>query len=186
MRACPHCDAPLPTPVPAICAACGNTLGDPPRRESQRPGASSSAPTPPEQTLFEGHPATIGSALDLLLVLVTFGLAWFWLAARSRSTTYKVTTSRVVVETGLANKKIEQVDLYRVVDFSVLLPLGERLVGTGTLVLEADDRTLRESPSKGTLRLERIRTDVRGLYERVRAARDADRTRRGVMAMDRV
>ena len=72
------------------------------------------------------------------------------------------------------------------VDFSVLLPLGERLVGTGTLVLEADDRTLKESPSKGTLRLTRIRTDVRGLYERVRAARDADRARRGVMAMDRV
>lgn len=168
--------------MPAICPSCGNTLGDPPRRESQRPPTAAA----PERTLFEGHPAIIGSALDLLLVIVTFGLAWFWLAARSRATAYKVTTSRVVVETGLADKKIEQVDLYRVVDFSVLLPLGERLVGTGTLVLEADDRTLRESPSKGTLRLERIRTDVRGLYERVRAARDADRARRGVMAMDRV
>jgi hypothetical protein len=184
VRACPHCDAPLPTPIPAICASCGNTLGDPPRRDSQRPGAS--APSAPEQTLFEGHPAIIGSAMDLLLVIATLGLAWLWLAARSRATAYKITTSRVVVETGLADKKIEQIDLYRVVDFSVLLPLGERLVGTGTLVLEADDRTLAASPSKGTLRLERIRTDVRGLYERVRAARDADRARRGVMAMDRV
>jgi len=170
-------------PIPAICAACGGTLGDPPRRDSQRPAGGPSAP---EQTLFEGHPAIVGSFGDLLLVICTLGLAWFWLAARSRSTAYKVTTSRIVVETGLANKKIEQVDLYRVVDFSVLLPIGERLVGTGTLVLEADDRTLRESPSKGTLRLARIRTDVRGLYERVRAARDADRARRGVMAMDRV
>lgn len=140
----------------------------------------------PEQTLFEGHPAIVGSFLDLVLVIVTFGLAWLWLAARSRATKYKVTTSRVVVETGLADKKIEQVDLYRVVDFAVLLPLGQRLVGTGTLVLEADDRTLKESPAKGTLRLERIRTDVRGLYERLRAARDADRSRRGVVAMDRV
>jgi hypothetical protein len=184
VRACPHCDAPLSAPIPAICASCGNTLGDPPRRDSQRPGAS--GPTAPELTLFEGHPAIVGSIGDVLLLLVTLGLAWFWLAARSRSTAYKVTTSRVVVETGLANKKIEQIDLYRVVDFSVLLPIGERLVGTGTLVMEADDRTLKESPSKGTVRLVRIRTDVRGLYERVRAARDADRTRRGVMAMDRV
>lgn len=189
MRACPHCDAPLPTPIPAICASCGNTLGDPPRRESQRPGAAAGAatgPAAPEQTLFEGHPAIVGSIGDVLLLICTLGLAWFWLAARSRSTAYKVTTSRVVVETGLADKKMEQVDLYRVVDFSVLLPLGERLVGTGTLVLEADDRTLKDSPSKGTLRLTRIRTDVRALYERLRAARDADRTRRGVMAMDRV
>ncbi len=169
--------------MPAICPSCGNTLGEPARRESSRPVAG---PTPPEQTLFQGHPAIVGSAGDVLLLIVTLGLAWFWLAARSRATEYKVTTSRVVVETGLANKKIEQVDLYRVIDFAVLLPLGERLVGTGTLVLEADDRTLKESPSKGTLRLERIRTDVRGLYERVRAARDADRARRGVMAMDRV
>lgn len=184
VRACPHCDASLPTPVPSICPSCGQSLGDPPRRESQRPAAS--APAAPEQVLFEGHPAIIGSFLDLVLVIVSFGIAWLWLASRSRSTSYKVTTSRVVVETGLADKKIEQVDLYRVVDFAVLLPLGQRLVGTGTLVLEADDRTLKESATKGTLRLERIRTDVRGLYERLRAARDADRSRRGVVAMDRV
>jgi hypothetical protein len=180
VRACPHCDAPLTTPAPAICASCGNTLGDPPRRDSQRPAAVA------EQTLFEGHPAIVGTIGELLLVICTLGLAWFWLAARSRSTAYKVTTSRVVVETGLANKKIEQVDLFRVVDFAVLLPIGERLVGTGTLVLEADDRTLQQAPAKGSLRLARIRTDVRALYERLRVARDADRSRRGVMALDRV
>jgi len=180
VRACPHCDAPLPSPAPAICASCGNTLGDPPRRDSQRPGPL------PEQTLFEGHPAVVGTFGELLLVIFTLGIALLWLAPRSRSTAYKITTSRVVVETGLANKKIEQVDLFRVVDFAVLLPLGERLVGTGTLVLEADDRTLRDSPAKGSLRLARIRTDVRALYERLRAARDTDRARRGVMAMDRV
>jgi hypothetical protein len=182
VRACPHCDAPLPSPSPAICASCGNTLGDPPRLGSQRPAAAAAT----EQTLFEGHPAIVGTFGELMLVIATLGLALLWLTARSRSTAYKVTTSRVVVETGLANKKIEQVDLFRVVDFAVLLPIGERLVGTGTLVLEADDRTLRESPAKGSLRLARIRTDVRALYERLRTARDADRARRGVMAMDRV
>ncbi len=143
-------------------------------------------PVAPDQVHYVGHPAIIGSFLDLILVVVTFGLAWLWLAARSRATSYKVTTSRVVVETGLADKKIEQVALYRVVDFAVLLPLGQRLVGTGTLVLEADDRTLQQASAKGTVRLERIRTDVRGLYERLRTARDADRARRGVVTMDQV
>lgn len=138
--------------------------------------------TPPvqERTLFEGSPAAIGSVWELLLTIVTLGLAAIYFALRARSTVYKVTTTRIVVETGIANKKIEQVDLYRVVDFAVLLPLDQRLVGTGTLVLETEDRTTRE------VRLERIRTDVRKLYEELRTARDADRSRRGVRTMDRV
>ncbi len=133
-----------------------------------------------ERTLFEGSPATIGSAWDLLFAILTLGLGAIWLAIRARGTVYKVTNTRIVVETGIANKKIEQVDLYRVVDFAVLLPLEQRLVGTGTLVLETEDRTTRE------VRLERIRTDVRKLYEDLRTARDAERARRGVTTMDRV
>lgn len=134
----------------------------------------------PERTLFEGSPAVIGSAWQLALAILTLGIAAIFFAIRARSTFYKVTTTRIIVETGIANKKIEQVDLYRVVDFAILLPLEERLVGTGTLVLETEDRTTRE------VRLERVRTDVRKLYEDLRAARDAERARRGVATVDRV
>jgi hypothetical protein len=133
-----------------------------------------------ERTLFEGSPAAIGSVWELVLSILTLGLAAIYFAIRARGTVYKVTTTRVVVETGIANKKIEQVDLYRVVDFAVLLPLEQRLVGTGTLLLETEDRTTRE------VRLERIRTDVRKLYEELRTARDAERARRGVTTLDRV
>ena len=161
-------------PTPAICPACGGSLGDPPRRD-----AKALAPAL-ERTLFEGSPAAIGTVWELVLTVLTLGIAGIFLAIRARGTVYKVTTTRIVVETGIANKKIEQVDLYRVVDFAVLLPLAERLVGTGTLLLETEDRTTRE------VRLERIRTDVRKLYEELRAARDAERTRRGVTTMDRV
>jgi uncharacterized membrane protein YdbT with pleckstrin-like domain len=174
LRSCPHCDAPLSTPAPAICPACGGSLGDPPRRE-----VKVTAPSP-ERTLFEGSPAAIGTVWELAIVILTLGLAAIYFVVRARGTLYKVTTTRVVVETGLANKKIEQVDLYRVVDFAVLLPLTQRLVGTGTLLLETEDRTTRE------VRLERIRADVRKLYEELRSARDAERARRGVTTMDRV
>lgn len=137
-------------------------------------------PAPEERTLFEGSPAAIGTVWELAIAILTLGLAAIYFVIRARGTLYKVTTSRVVVETGIANKKIEQVDLYRVVDFAVLLPLEQRLVGTGTLLLETEDRTTRE------VRLERIRTDVRKLYEELRTARDAERARRGVTTMDRV
>ena len=130
--------------------------------------------------LFEGSPAVIGTILEAVLVVISLGLALFWLVPRSRATRYKVTSQRVVVETGLLDKSIEQSDLFRATDFVVEMPLVQRLVGTGTLRIEAQDRTTKE------IRLERIRTDVRALYEQIRKAADAERTRRGVRSFDSI
>jgi hypothetical protein len=175
MTSCPHCEAPLDAPTPAICPSCGQTLGEPPRRA---PGAAAGAD---ETTLFEGRPASIASAGELLLVIVTLGIAWLVLWARSLSRHYKITTSRIVVEHGLFGKRIEQIDLYRVEDYVVELPLGQRMMGTGNLVLSTTDRT-----QKGEIRLDRLRTDVRALYEQLRNATEADKTRRGVRRFDPV
>lgn len=172
MASCPQCDAPLGEPTPALCPSCGTTLGEPPRKRT------SEAPAGPELVLFEGSPAPIPGVLELVLVVLTLGLALIWLIPRARATHYKVTNRRVVVELGLMDKRLEQVDLFRVVDFVVELPLAQRLLGTGNLVLECQDRTTKE------LRLDRIRTDVRALYERVRSAAEAERVRRGVRTLD--
>ena len=136
--------------------------------------------TPEEIILFEGNPAVIGTVLEAILVVLTLGLALLWLVPRSRATRYKVTSQRVVVETGLLDKTVEQSDLFRATDFVVEMPLVQRLVGTGTLRIEARDRTTKE------IRLERIRADVRALYERIRSAADAERTRRGVRSFDSI
>jgi uncharacterized membrane protein YdbT with pleckstrin-like domain len=104
---------------------------------------------------------------------------WFW--ARARSTHYKVTTTRVVIEQGLFSKRLEQIDLYRVDDYVVDLPFGQRLLGTGNLVIATTDRS-----TKGEVRLERLPTDVRKLYEDLRSATEEDKTRRGVRRFDSV
>ncbi len=77
-----------------------------------------------------------------------------------------MTTRRIVVETGLLSKRLEQVDLYRVNDYTVLRPLGQRLMGTGTLVL----RTLDKGSPEVTL--DGIKSDVVGL---LRASARGDR-----------
>jgi hypothetical protein len=178
MATCPHCDAPLPSPAPSLCPACGATLGEPPRKARSNPPV---ALAPVEETvLFEGSPAAVGSVLELVLAVLTLGLALLWLVPRARATKYKVTSQRVVVETGLLSKVIEQVDLFRAVDFVVELPLGQRLVGCGTLRIEAQDKTAKE------VRLDRVRTDVRALYESVRKAAEAERIRRGVRPLDAI
>ena len=134
---------------------------------------------PDEKVLFDGYGALVPSLGALVLSIVTLGLWLIPLWWRSRSRHYRLTTRRVVVETGVLGKQLEQVDLYRVNDYTVVRPLGQRLLGTGNIVLRTLDKT---SP---TVAIEGIRTDVVALYENIRAATEVDKTRRGgVRLMD--
>jgi uncharacterized membrane protein YdbT with pleckstrin-like domain len=133
---------------------------------------------PGEELLFEGNPALVPSLGALLLSILTVGLWLIPLWWRSRSRHYRLTTKRVVVETGILNKRLEQVDLYRVSDYTVLRPISQRLLGTGNLVLRTLDHTSPEVPVRN------IKTDVVALYERIRAATEVEKRRRGVRVMD--
>ena len=134
--------------------------------------------TEQEETLFEGHPAAVPSFGALLIAVLTLGLAFIYFLLQSRSTTYKVTTKRVLVERGLLSKRLEQVDAYRIKDFVVDRPFGQRLLGTGNIQLLTMDAT---TP---TIELRGLGADVVALYERLRAAAEADRGRRGVRIVD--
>ena len=191
MNRCPQCETELPSPTPAICPSCGESLGAPPRRAVEAgapkdarvaPAALAATPAQPvEQVLFEGRPAAVATFGDVLLVVLTLGLGWVWLWARAVGSSYRLTTTRIVMERGLFSKRLEQIDLYRVEDYVVELPLGQRMLGTGNLVITTTDRT-----SHGEVRLDRLRTDVRKLYEDLRAATEADKLRRGVRRVDAV
>jgi uncharacterized membrane protein YdbT with pleckstrin-like domain len=131
-----------------------------------------------EETLFEGRAALLPSFGSLVLAILTLGLwllvRWFQTLGRS----YRITTRRIVVETGVLSKKLEQIDLYRVADYTVERPFGQRIMGTGNLLLKTFDKTTPE------LNVMAIKTDVVSLYERVRAATEADKLRRGVRLVD--
>ena len=131
-----------------------------------------------EEVLFEGRAALVPSFGALLLAIVTLGL---WLLVRWFQTmgrTYRITNRRIVVETGVLSKKLEQIDLYRVADYTVERPFGQRIMGTGNLLLKTFDKTTPE------LNVLAIKTDVVKLYESVRAATEADKARRGVRMVD--
>ena len=89
-----------------------------------------------EAVLFEGRRALVPSISVLLLAIVTLGL---WLIPRwwhRSSKLYRVTTRRIVVETGVLSKRLEQIDLYRIADYTVDRPFGQRMLGTGNLLLK--------------------------------------------------
>jgi uncharacterized membrane protein YdbT with pleckstrin-like domain len=131
-----------------------------------------------EELMFQGHPAVIRGLGGLLLAIVTLGISALVSYFRSRGIHYKITSQRVVIEHGMFSKRMEQIDLYRVVDYVVERPIGQRIMGTGNIVLEAIDKTTPE------IRIEGIKTDVVALYERLRYATEQEKKRRGVRLVD--
>lgn len=131
-----------------------------------------------EQVLFEGRTALMPGLGSLLLVIVTLGLGLIYYALRRLGTSYKLTTQRIVIERGVFSKSLEQIDIYRITDYIVERPFGQRLLGTGNIVIEAMDKT---TP---LVRLEGLKTDVVKLYEKLRVATEAEKRRRGVRVID--
>lgn len=144
-----------------------------PPREGLMPGSSGG-----EELLYAGRPAVIQGLGGLLLAILTLGISALVMWLRSLGTHYKITTQRVVIEEGVFSKRMEQIDLYRIVDYVVERPFGQRMMGTGNLVLEAMDKTT------ANIRIAGIKTDVVALYERLRYCTEQEKKKRGVRVLD--
>lgn len=145
------------------------------------PGPSGLSPAPnagPEETLFEGSPALIPGLGALIFAVLTVGLGLVYLWWRRQGLRYRITTQRIVVDRGLFSKTLDQVDLYRISDFVVERPFGQRLLGTGNIRL----RTLEKSAPE--LELGALPTDVVALYEKMRVAVEAAKQARAVRVVD--
>jgi uncharacterized membrane protein YdbT with pleckstrin-like domain len=140
--------------------------------------AQGSAPTLGERTIFEGAPALVPSIGAAAIAVLTLGLAvaYFWW--KRGGTHYRVTNQRIVITRGLLGKRMEQLDLYRIHDYSVDRPFGQRILGTGNLRLSTFDKT---TPAVELLSL---KTDVERLYEELRQAVELIKQQRGVRMVD--
>jgi hypothetical protein len=178
---CPFCGATSKEDHPKFCPSCGKTLD----HLAAPTGQGAAGTQPPgvlgagqEEVFFEGRPAAIGSVGALLLTILTVGLAAIYFYFRSLGRKYRITSQRVVIEYGVLGKRVEQIDLYRIVDFVVTRSFGQRIMGTGTITLDSTDK------STPAIAIDGIRANVMGLYERMRAAALAEKQRRGVRTVD--
>lgn len=123
-----------------------------------------------EKPLFVGHPATISSLWQWIVVVLTLGigLLFYWL--RSIATTYEITTQRVRMERGLLSKTKESVELFRIDHFDLHKPLGMRLVGHCLLHLRSSDASFQTVIIYGIAGLESLADTLRecSLRERTR------------------
>jgi uncharacterized membrane protein YdbT with pleckstrin-like domain len=149
-----------------------------PPTEAIQPLQSQGASLSKEEVLFEGKPALVHSLGALLLAIVTLGLALIWFYFKRGGTTYKITNQRVVIDSGIFSKKMEQLDLYRINDFTIERPFSQRVMGTGNIRLSTFDKT---TP---TVFLQAMKTDVVQLYETMRVAVESLKQNRNVRMVD--
>ena len=91
-----------------------------------------------------------------------------------RTTSYRLTDERLLVETGIFSRDSEEIELYRVRDWSVIKPFWLRITGRGHVRVVSTDATAPDLRIRGITRPEKVRELLR---KHVEAARDKKRVR---------
>lgn len=73
------------------------------------------------------------------MVIPIFIFIWYWLVVKN--TQYELTTQRLTFRSGVLNKQVDEMELYRVRDYKIEQPFFLRLFSLGNIVLETSDRT---------------------------------------------
>ncbi len=132
-----------------------------------------------EEDVWSGTPSQVtnlGSFIFLgilfFMVIPLFIILWKWLVTKNIK--YELTTERLRTRSGVLNKKMDELELYRVKDYKVDRPLFLRIFGLGNLVLETSDRSSPIVMIKAIPDAEELREKVRTCVE---TRRDAKRVR---------
>ena len=121
-----------------------------------------------------GVPFTGGLSAVALVVPIGMWMARWWI---TRTTLYELTTQRLKVTRGILNRRLDELELFRVKDYVMDQPLFLRLVGLGNLTLVTSDA------STPRIVLRAI-ADVQAVRETLRTAVQSERDRKRVRELD--
>ncbi|WP_339319487.1 PH domain-containing protein [Paenibacillus sp. FSL R10-2734] len=106
-----------------FCGECGSSIDGAAPVTTHR--SSANHKTTQEVVLWKGKPASISDRLKGII--------------RLNTTTYTITSQRIMVKTGLIGKNVEEIELLRVRDLSVEQSIMDRMLGIGSLTVFSDD-----------------------------------------------
>lgn len=150
---------------------------------------------PEEKVIFRGSSSQIlnadvlGASLVAVIVLVVGGMAlspwvyaalplvlafavWKWLQLKCR--VFELTTERLRVMHGVITRRTEELELYRVVDVSLVEPFFFRWLGLGNVVITTNDRSTPVVTIPAIRNVRELREELRKWVE---ACRDRKRVR---------
>ena len=108
----------------------------------------------------------IGVGLVLFAALIKYFLV--------RTTTYRLTNERLVIEEGVFSRATEEIELYRVKDWSIVQPLWLRMLGRGHVHVLSTDTSAPDIYLSGIIKPEALKDLLR---TNVEAAREKKRVR---------
>jgi uncharacterized membrane protein YdbT with pleckstrin-like domain len=119
--------------------------------------------------VFSGGLAAIGLVVPLFMWIVR------WWA--TRTTVYELTSQRLRKRSGILNRQVDELELFRVKDYAMEQPLMLRMLGLGNLTLMTSDA------STPTVAIKAI-SGVEDVREKLRNAVQAERDRKRVRELD--
>ena len=93
-----------------------------------------------DKIVWNGSPSQLTNIKTYILFFWTIILPLI-VYLRTRFTIYELTEERFREKTGILSQKIEELELYRVRDYTVEKPFIMRLFGLGNLILITSDKT---------------------------------------------
>ncbi len=187
LASCPDCGRDVSTAA-AACPQCGRPMTPSMSAPQPHPGGGKEETLwhgTPSLLLLLGKILTAALTVIVLMLIVYFGWNFFaaysqiiWLVilavvisqigvivvalARIKTTIYTVTTQRVIIETGITTKAVEDIDLRYVDDTQFRQSFFQRLLGIGDVTIVSSDKLAPNYVLRG------IR-DPRALRELIRA-----------------
>jgi uncharacterized membrane protein YdbT with pleckstrin-like domain len=153
---------------------------------------------PAESTLWKGHssqwvhfwfylfcvllaigclvalPFTGGLSIAGIVIPLGLWIARWWV---TKATHYELTTQRLRKTSGILNRRLDELELYRVKDYSLEQPFVLRMLGLGNLSLITSDASTPELELKAIAGAEDVR-------EKLRHAVQSERDRKRVRELD--
>ena len=135
-----------------------------------------------EQPVWTGSPSQVLNLLVYIvcallcwLIVPIFYAIWKWLVLKNIR--YALTTERLKLREGVLNKRLDEIELYRVRDYSLEQPLVLRLFGLSNITLRTAD------PSQPVVVLRAIKNGE-FVLEQLRKYVEAARVKKRVLPLD--
>ena len=130
---------------------------------------------PPNQepVLWTGRPSMV-VGIPVFIVCLIFSWLLFplvvaaarWLSLKC--THYKITSERIFITSGVLSRSIEQIELYRVKDLTVEIPLLLRIFGLGNIRVISTDKSTPVTELVGLAGADGIKEEIRHAVEALR------------------